>query len=177
MSPVNTIRIFLYVTLWIVSVILLGLAAYRIHYTTHLPRGDPLNGGRSFYDPIIAEVIFTTIVTILWVPFMVHILIERRDYGIATSFAGEVLSLCILFLFWIVGAGVSTNLWGDLSWCQEFLACRVLSTLVAFLWIGWVVILTLLVLSLLFAVTNKAWNQPSHGAHQKINTNRWSFRA
>lgn len=31
------------------SIVLLGLTAARIRYTTHLPQGDPLNHGHSFY--------------------------------------------------------------------------------------------------------------------------------
>ena len=31
------------------SVVLFGLTAARLHYTTHLPKGDPLNGGNNFY--------------------------------------------------------------------------------------------------------------------------------
>lgn len=39
----------------IFSLILFGLSAARLHYTTHLPRGDPLNGGKDFYGSLFTE--------------------------------------------------------------------------------------------------------------------------
>lgn len=39
------------------SVILLGLTAARIHYTTNLPSGDPLNGGHDFYGQSLVLVL------------------------------------------------------------------------------------------------------------------------
>ena len=67
MASVNGIRTTLYVFLvrlllpvcvasyvdspgqWLFAAVLLGLSAQRLHYTTHLPLGDPLNEGKHFY--------------------------------------------------------------------------------------------------------------------------------
>ncbi len=49
---------------------LLGLAGTRLHYTLFLPPYDPLNGGQPFYDPIIVELIITSILALFWSSFM-----------------------------------------------------------------------------------------------------------
>ncbi|KAL0574011.1 hypothetical protein V5O48_007933 [Marasmius crinis-equi] len=66
--PFNTaaLRIGLYFALSLFAIVLLGLCAARINYTTNLPAGDPLNGGVHFYDPIVAELLATSILTMLW---------------------------------------------------------------------------------------------------------------
>lgn len=59
--------------------------------------------------------------------------------------------------------------WGALGFCQQFNACRVLSALVAFAWLGWLTLTLLLAFSLLFSIANKASREPLHG--------RWNPRA
>jgi hypothetical protein len=54
---------------WIFAVVLLGLTAARIHYTENLSPKDPLNGGHDFYDPIIAELLVASILSMLWSTF------------------------------------------------------------------------------------------------------------
>ena len=36
--------------------------------------------------------------------------------------------------------GVNQAIWGDLSWCSQFQACRILSAMMAFAWLGWLCI-------------------------------------
>lgn len=77
---------------WLFSAVLLGLTAARLHYTTHLPRGDPLNQGQPFYgtcrahssdafhidvdthsclsDPIVAELLACSILAMVWAPLV-----------------------------------------------------------------------------------------------------------
>ena len=38
---------------WVFSGLLFILTAVRLNYTLHLPRGDPLNGGRDFYGAFL----------------------------------------------------------------------------------------------------------------------------
>lgn len=47
----------------IFSIVLLGLSAARLHYTTHLPPGDTLNGGNNFYGefPLRNFIVFAVI--------------------------------------------------------------------------------------------------------------------
>ncbi|KAI0338668.1 hypothetical protein BDW22DRAFT_1362759 [Trametopsis cervina] len=162
---INGIRIFLYVLLWLFSAVLLGLTAARIHYTLHIPLGDPLNGGNDFYDPIVAELIATSALTLLYVPWIIHVIARTAEYGWVSTFAGETVGLFILFVMWLVGAAISTSIWGDLSWCHQFQACRLLTAMVAFAWMGFILIFTLLLISLMFAVANRAFRQPLHGRY------------
>ncbi|KAJ3482350.1 hypothetical protein NLI96_g7036 [Meripilus lineatus] len=108
MASINRVRVVFYVALLLFAIILLGLTAQRLNYTTHLPVGDPLNGGRSFHDPIIAELLVTSILTILWAPFAIYILSGTSDYGLYTSFLGEATALFFLFMFYVVGAGIAS---------------------------------------------------------------------
>ena len=48
------------------SIVLLGLSASRLHYTIFLPKGDPLNNGHPFYDPIVVELAITSIFAMFW---------------------------------------------------------------------------------------------------------------
>lgn len=165
MASVNGIRIVLYVILWLFSAVLLGLTAARIHYTTHIPLGDPLNDGNDFYDPIIAELLATSALTVLWVPWVVHVITRTYDYGLVSTFLGETVGLFILFVMWLVGAAIATSIWGDLSWCHQYLPCRVLTTIVAFSWMGFIVIFVLLLVNLMFSIANNAFRQPLHGRY------------
>ena len=54
---------------WVFSLVLLGLSAARINYTEHLSPTDPLNGGHHFYDPVVAELLATSIIVTLWSMF------------------------------------------------------------------------------------------------------------
>jgi hypothetical protein len=59
--------------------------------------------------------------------------------------------------------------WGNLSSCWKYGTCRVLTALVAFTWLGWLLVLALLVISLLYAIAHKGFGEPMHG--------RWDRRA
>ena len=54
-------------------------------------------------------------------------------------------------------------MWGDLSFCFHYRACRLLTVLVAFSWLGWIVITVILAVNLLFSLANKALMEPLHG--------------
>jgi hypothetical protein len=157
------IRLFLYFTLGLFSIVLFCLCAARLHYTTHLPGGDPLNGGAAFYDPIVVELLFTTIMTVPWCIFIMHSIHKRAENRLVSTFRGELIGLSILWLFWLVGAAIASSMWGDLTFCQSFHACRLLSALVAFSWLGWIVITAILGVNILFSFANKALKEPLHG--------------
>ncbi|CAL1697516.1 unnamed protein product [Somion occarium] len=173
MATTNGLRVFLYVVLWLFAAVLLGLTAQRLHYTTHIPLGDPLHDGVPFYDPIIAELLASSVLTVLWVPFVVHVLHRDDDYGFVGTFAGEILGLFTLFILWLVGAAIATTFWGDLSWCHQFLPCRILTVIVAFAWMGWIILLTLLIISLLFAFMNNSFGRPLHGRYDPRGRRSW----
>lgn len=54
---------------WVFAVVLLGLTGARLHYTDNLSPTDPLNGGHHFYDPVIAELLAASILSMLWSTF------------------------------------------------------------------------------------------------------------
>lgn len=47
-----------FISQFLFSLVLFGLCAARLHYTTHLPADDPLNGGASFYGELTEETYF-----------------------------------------------------------------------------------------------------------------------
>ncbi|KAF8200198.1 hypothetical protein BJ912DRAFT_948260 [Pholiota molesta] len=157
------IRMGLYGLLTFWSFVLFCLAATRLNYTTHLPKGDPLNGGRPFYDPIVVEVLITTLMTMPFSIFIALSIHKRWEHPVVSTFLAEIVGLSVLWIFWIAGAAGTTNPWGALGWCQQFEACRVLSALVAFAWLGWLTLTALLAFSLLFSIANKAAFEPLHG--------------
>ncbi|KAJ3785655.1 hypothetical protein GGU10DRAFT_312511 [Lentinula aff. detonsa] len=142
------IRVGIYGALLVFSFILLALSCARINYTLHLPRGDPLNGGRDFYDPVIPELIFTTLVTIGWSCLMLFLFFSDAVRSrFPRLYGDELIGLVILWFFWIGGAGAASSIWGDLSFCQQFQACRILSALEVFAWFGWLTLTGIITLS------------------------------
>jgi len=160
----SIIRVGMYGLLALFSFLVLCLSAARLQYTTHLPS----NPG-SFYDPIIAEILFTMILSIPWCIFMMYSIYKRYENPYLSTFLGEIIGLSILWLFWIVGTAIASSMWGNLEWCQTLEACRILSALLAFSWLGWLVLSSLLGFSLLFSFANKGFMDPLHG--------RWNPRA
>ncbi|KAK7455821.1 hypothetical protein VKT23_010855 [Stygiomarasmius scandens] len=143
MPEIGLIRIGLYVTLLVFSFILFCLCCARIHYTTTLGPPDPLNGGRRFYDPSVAELIFTTLVTMMWIAFMLFMFFRRMELAFPRLFRDELIIMLILWLFWLGGTAAATAVWPDLTWCQQFEPCRVLSALLAFAWLGFITLTAL----------------------------------
>ncbi|KAI0691568.1 hypothetical protein C8Q76DRAFT_771967 [Earliella scabrosa] len=165
MASINGIRIALYVVLWLFSAVLLGLTGTRLHYTLFLPPYDPLNNGQAFYDPIAVELLATSVLALFWSSFIIHIIHRSYDYGRLSSFAGELFGLFVLFVMFLVGAAIATTFWGDLFWCHTYWQCRVLTVLVAFAWMCWVITFALLLVSILFAAANSAFFHPLHGRY------------
>jgi len=154
----SIIRVGMYGLLALFSFLVLCLCAARLQYTTHLP-----NNGGSFYDPIIAEILFTMLLSIPWSIFMMYSIYKRYENPYLSTFLGEIIGLSVLGLFWIVGAAIASSMWGNIEWCQTFEACRILSALLAFSWLGWLVLSLLLGFSLLFSFANKGFMDPLHG--------------
>ncbi|KAF8519169.1 hypothetical protein JB92DRAFT_2899620 [Gautieria morchelliformis] len=157
-------RQWLYIALLLFSGTLVGLTAARLHYTTHLPVGDPLNHGRSFFDRIVAELFAAAAFTFFWAIHMVHTIarsVERGGFFVRIAF--ELFVLSCFWLLYLVGAAIATSFWGNLSFCWQFEACRLLTALVAFAWIGWITISVLLFTTFVYAFTGRGWTKHSHG--------------
>jgi len=138
MGLLTTFRMVCYVILLLFSAVTVGLTAARLHYTLHLPLHDPLNGGVDFYDPIIAEILATACLSIILVPFLIVRIHRRHEHGFLSTFLVELIGLLLLFFLWIVGAAVATQKWGNLNWCHTYTACRLLTAIVAFTWMSWI---------------------------------------
>jgi len=178
MADLAALRIALYFALAVFSIVLLGLTAARIHYTTHLPLGDPLNNGSDFYDPIVAELLATSILTILWSFFIIHSIHKRHENRFVSTFRGELIGLFILWVMSLVGAAIATTIWGDLNFCHQFSACRLLTAMVAFAWMCFILMTFILFVDIAFVVANGGLREPLHGrwdprASHYGNNNQW----
>lgn len=157
------VRMGLYGALAVFSFLLFVLSCARLNYTLTLDPRDGLNGGRRFYDPVIAELLFTTLITMPWAGFMIFSIHKRYENKFVSKFRDEMIGLSIIWLFWMVGTGIATSMWSNLAGCQQYNACRVLSALLAFAWLGWIVLTALFGICLLFTIANHAFLEPLHG--------------
>ncbi|KAF9241294.1 hypothetical protein BU15DRAFT_73421 [Melanogaster broomeanus] len=172
---IHVARVLLYCLLFFFSIIVMALCAVRLHYTTHLSRFDSLNYGVQFYDPVVVELLVTSILTLFWAPFIARTIHSRLEHRFINSFAAELIALFVFFFLWVVGAGIASQS----TRCQRslgksllllgLLGMRVLTTMLAFAWLCWLIVFALFVMSLLFAMANKAFRDPMHG--------RWDRRA
>jgi len=158
-----TLRIASYAIFALFSFIVFGLTIGRLNYTNHLPRGDPLNRGRDFYDPDIVELLITTMMSIAWAIFVIRTIYRRVEDNLVSTFRGELVGLFIIWMFWLVGTAIATTQWGSLGFCQEFEPCRVLSAIVAFSWLSWVMVSFNFGVSITFILANGALLEPLHG--------------
>ncbi|KAH9918565.1 uncharacterized protein BXZ73DRAFT_105201 [Epithele typhae] len=155
MSPLPVIlRVPLWIVLWVFAGILTIITIVRLSYTTHLPPGDTLNGGRDFFDPIVVELLVSSILALGTIPFVLR-WIPPQFSSQSSNNVFELGSVGLLWLFWLSGCVVSTSIWPDLSFCAQFAQCRTLSAMMAFAWLGWVALTGLGVIAIL-AVAHKA---------------------
>ena len=119
-------------------------------------------------------------------PCSIHVIHRSYDYGRFSSFAFELFGLFALFAMFLVGAAISSvsssspslsslaradmrrpcqTFWGNLFWCHRYWQCRVLTVMVAFAWMCWVMTFALLIVNILFAVANSAFFRPLHGRY------------
>lgn len=97
----------IYSLLWCAAVVELALTAFRIHHTRSL---------FGTHDAIVAELLVTSILTILWVP--VTLLFHRSAGGVGGTGTGAGTALSprhgetggnlILWIMWLVGAAIAT---------------------------------------------------------------------
>ncbi|KAI0820690.1 hypothetical protein BC628DRAFT_1329754 [Trametes gibbosa] len=149
--PTTLFRLPLYICLWVFAAILLVLTSVRLNYTLHLPKGDPLNGGTNFFDPIVAQLLVCSLLTLGTIPFVMH-WVPPIITSAASANLFELAALSVLWLLWLVGCVVSTSIWPNLAFCYQFAPCRILSAMMAFAWLGWIVLVMLIVIAVLAAV-------------------------
>jgi len=165
MGLLTFFRLVCYAILWVFATCTLGMAAARLHYTLHLPPHDPLNGGHSFYDKIIAEIVAAAGLTMLLTPLLFVRIHRRHDNGFMSTFGGELVGLMILFILWIVGAAIATKKWGNLNWCHVYGACRLLTAIVAFTWMSWIMTFFLTVSCIWYIARHGGSTHPVHGRY------------
>ncbi|KAF8906660.1 hypothetical protein CPB85DRAFT_1312995 [Mucidula mucida] len=146
-------RLATYILLWIVSVILLALTAYRIHFT------QTITGRSHFYESIVVELLVSSILCILWVPIIAFLIASEPDQHRDGTKKGrlsrilriEAIVLFILWVMWLVGAAYTTVRWILLIDIAFFggRQCNTLTSLMAFAWIGFSLLTILFVLTLM----------------------------
>ena len=100
-----------------------------------------------------------------------YIIHAQREYRILSKAWQEFLVLAILWLFFIVGAGVATHIWPNLpSFCSQFAACRLLDAMLAFAWLSWITITFLLFEALAHGFANSSFSGPAHGYYGRDET-------
>ena len=212
---------------------LIGLTANRLHYTRHLPPGDPLNNGRPFYglltfllwvdtnlqachrsnsrwtlrgsgiyillvNPYVSRRTKSQVKSSYrdhqdthhfpisgtrripcsdWIWALVSQLSmgslscgrRHRDGELANSLTSRPTNISLHFDWY-------QSMWGKLSFCWNFEACRILTALVAFAWIGWITISALLFTTFIYGFTRDAWRKHSHGRWSQIAEKAWRIR-
>ncbi|KAI0333366.1 hypothetical protein GY45DRAFT_1244881 [Cubamyces sp. BRFM 1775] len=152
MGPLTTVlRLPLYICLWVFAAIVLILTSVRLNYTLHLPKGDPLNNGVDFFDPIVAHLLACSLLALGTIPFVMQ-WVPQLITSAASANLFELASLSVIWLLWLVGCVVSTSIWPNLSFCFQFAPCRILTAMMAFAWLGWVTLVGLIVIAVLTAV-------------------------
>ncbi|KAJ7641929.1 hypothetical protein FB45DRAFT_1054310 [Roridomyces roridus] len=90
-------RRILYALAWAVAAIELGLTAERIHETR-------------FHYPIIAELLATACLTLIWAPLA--LVFHRRSAGSPVSgLRSESFGNFVLWCMWFVGSAIATHRW------------------------------------------------------------------
>jgi len=156
------VRFVLYCVLALFSFILLWITVGRVAYTEHLSHGDPLDEGIDFYDPVVVELMATSILLIgvsAYFAFTIH---RRLEMRYISRIWFEVAVLSVLWLLLIVGAGIATSIWPNLNFCVSFNACRVLQAMLAFAWLSWIVLTALIIISLVYAFRFRGWDHHMH---------------
>lgn len=89
---------------------------------------------------------------------------RRHDGGFMSTLGGELVGLIVLFVLWIVGAAIATQKWGDLGWCHVFSTCRLLTAIVAFTWMSWIMTF-FLTISCLWCIMSDGFTRPAYGRY------------
>ncbi|KAF5378574.1 hypothetical protein D9615_007125 [Tricholomella constricta] len=158
-------RIALYALLAVFSIILIGLTASRIHHTKSLSSPDPLHAGFGYYDPIVVELLVTSIFSFLWALPLMFCIGARTEAGFIGSYLFEMVGLFILWVMYLVGAAIFSHKFHGVSFCRGFFnQCRVVTAILAWSWINWAIVFFLLIASVasLFSSRTSA-TSPLHG--------------
>ncbi|ELU42147.1 MARVEL domain-containing protein [Rhizoctonia solani AG-1 IA] len=163
------VRLALYLFALLFSMVVFSLTIVRLNYTDRRrdPLIDPLRGGQAFYDPPIPELLVASFLTMCFALWMMFVIYRRYGHRILTKTWFELLWLFILWGLWLGGAASAAALWPNLNWCQIYKPCRILVALMAFAWMGFIILTFLMVGTLFVASTRGGWYDHTHS--------EWSF--
>ncbi|KLO11462.1 hypothetical protein SCHPADRAFT_891539 [Schizopora paradoxa] len=122
-------RPFLLVLLWIFSLVELGLTGARINHTEHLA---------GFHEGIVAALLATAVLTMLWVPYALFTNLGRNRYAggsVRTGLLHEGGGGLIVWIMWLVCAAIFTNDIPAKRFCGVGRQCDLLIAIQAIAWI------------------------------------------
>jgi len=152
------VRGWAYVLLFFFSFMTLVFTVVRMAYTLGDRGGDKfLNDGKPFYETVVMEMAVVSLMTIIWAIFLIFLLRTEKKSGFLSRNWFEAVALGALWMLWIGGAAGSTSIWPDLNFCVQFSQCRILQAMMAWMWLGWIVITFLLIPMLYFSITRDCW--------------------
>ncbi|KAF8883908.1 hypothetical protein CPB84DRAFT_1965103 [Gymnopilus junonius] len=130
----HIVRIILYLFLFVTSTVLLALTAYRVHHTKSSDNVDYYTGKVHFWDPIVVELLVTSILAMLASLYFISAIAGRVSQ--LGNYLVEHIVLFILWVMFLIGAAIQTHDFIHLKHCRGFdKQCRVLETIKGFAWI------------------------------------------
>ncbi|EJD05283.1 uncharacterized protein FOMMEDRAFT_139746 [Fomitiporia mediterranea MF3/22] len=126
----------LYALLWMISVAELGITGFRINFTRK---------NLHFHDPIVAELLVVSILTIIWAPLtlLFHRSALNRAGGTSTSrfggfgfLHGETTGNFVIWIMWFIGAAIATHNWPTRAIAGPGKQGRILIVIVALAWVA-----------------------------------------
>ncbi|KAF8582439.1 hypothetical protein K439DRAFT_152591 [Ramaria rubella] len=161
--PLYKARLYLYWSFLLWTILLFALSLARLSYTEDIPKGDPLNNGKDFFDPSVVALLVSSLLALLWTPVMLYTLISQYIHAYLTLVYFELAVAGVLWILWLGSTAAATNVWPNLSFCVQFRACTNLQAMIAFAWLGWIALTVLILLTVVTAIRTKAWREHSHG--------------
>jgi len=131
-------RLPVYILLWIVAAVLLGLTAARVDFT---------NKNFGTHEQVVVELLVASVLCLLWVPFSLLALIWNRP-----SLLLESLGILVLYTLFLAGAAIPSVLFptaGSGVVCGAGPVgrqCGIEKAIVGFAWTAWTLTFLLLVL-------------------------------
>ncbi|KAG8874381.1 hypothetical protein FRC20_006147 [Serendipita sp. 405] len=158
------LRIVFYVGLALWSSLSITFNTLRLVYTMsprkqgQIPSDDD---GQPFYDPFVAELWLTSVLTLPYSLVMLFIILKSKRFDTLSRNWFELTMLFLLWSLWLGGICATTvsKTWSNLSYCVQSVQCNHQMALLAFAWLD-TIFLTCLLLPALFHVSRtRTWDQ------------------
>jgi len=162
--PIYKVRFYLYCFFFLWTILLFALTASRLSYTENIPPGDPLNDGIDFFDPSVVALLVSSIVALMFAPFMIYTLQTQWTHRYLSVVYVEIIAAFFLWILWLGSTAAATDVWPDLSFCIQYRACTNLQAMIAFAWLGWLSLSAIILITAVFASRAGGWRDNCHGA-------------